>query len=426
MKKQNIILISMDELRPDHLGCYGYERIKTPNIDKIAEGGVLFETCIAASDFTPVCMSSTICGCYPNKHTVRTPFCRIQSKTIAEILKEKGYRTAGFVGVGVIGARHGFGKGFDLYDEPTSDTAHSTWKEQDGRQTEMFYEGNRWYDRMFKWIKENRSSSFFTWGHFFETHEGSEHALLRDGLIKEGELSEFRYYDAKIKSLLDEKFYGEVLQLFDELNLWEDTIIVLMSDHGTNLGEHPAKPIPHRSGNIRYPQHRTLYDVNTRVALIMNGKGLPQRKRIKQMVRSIDIIPTLLDLLKIPTQGLDFDGISLLPIVVEGKTTELAAYIEDLYEYGIGVSPFQAFRTEAFKFIRDLSKGTEEFYDLKTDLLEQNNLIEEVRQSKKEELKNIRVVLTNRLWRTKGMAAGFSTKEREEIKERLRRLGYIE
>jgi len=425
MKKRNIVLISMDELRPDHLGCYGYKRVKTLNIDRIAEGGVLFETCMAASCFTPICMSSVLCGCYPNKHTIRNSFCRIQAPTIAEILKESGYKTAGFVGVGVLGAKHGFGNGFDLYDEPTRDTGHQTWEERDGQRTELIYEGNRWYDRMFEWVKANRSSTFFVWGHFYETHEGSEHSLLRDGLIKKGELSEFRYYDAKIK-FLDEKFYGKLLQLFDELNLWKDTIIVLMSDHGTNLGEHPAKPIPHRSGNIRYPQHRTLYDVNTRVVLIMNSKGLPQRKRVKQMVRSVDVIPTLLDLVRISTKKFDFDGLSLFPMVLEGKPKKLTAYAEDLYGYGIGVSKFQAFRTESFKFIRDLSKGTEEFYNLQSDPMEQNNLITEIRRSRTEELKKIRDWLTDLLWKSKGAEVSFSEAERTEIEERLRRLGYIE
>jgi len=78
---KNVILLSVDEVRPDHLSCYGYDKIKTNNLDRISESGVLFETCIAAADFTPICMSSILCAAYPNKHTMRDPFSRIQSKT---------------------------------------------------------------------------------------------------------------------------------------------------------------------------------------------------------------------------------------------------------------------------------------------------------------------------------------------------------
>jgi arylsulfatase A-like enzyme len=118
VKKKNIIMISFDEVRPDHLGCYGYGKNTTPNVDRIAENGVLFENCIAAGCFTPICMSSVLTGCYPNKHTVRDPYCTIQRPTIAEILKGNGYLTAGFSGNGVLGSAHGFGKGFASYDEP--------------------------------------------------------------------------------------------------------------------------------------------------------------------------------------------------------------------------------------------------------------------------------------------------------------------
>ena len=93
MKKRNIVLISIDEVRPDHLSCYGYERLPTPNIDRVAKGGVLFETCISAACITPLSMASVLCGAYPNKHTVRDPFSRIQPKTIAETLKEYGYKS---------------------------------------------------------------------------------------------------------------------------------------------------------------------------------------------------------------------------------------------------------------------------------------------------------------------------------------------
>jgi len=424
MKKRNVVLISVDEVRPDHLSCYGYQKIKTHNIDMVSESGVLFERCIAAGCFTPICMSSVLCGVYPNRHTVRDPFCRIQSKTIAEIFQECGYNTAGFVGNGVLGTRHGFGAGFDHFDQPTGDTTWGTWEPEKGK--EIFHEGNWWVDRMLNWLRDNYLSTFFIWGHYYETHEGAERKLLREGLIKKGELSEFSYKDAKIK-YMDEKLFGGLLKVLEELKLWENTTLIIMGDHGTNLGEHPAKLIPHRSGGIIYPQHMSLHDVNIRVPLIIKDKDLPQGRRVKGMVRSVDVVPTLLDLLEMPREGINFDGIGLLPMIAKGKAEGLTAYAEDLYDYASeeqGSS--QAFRSDKFKFIRDLTKWTEEFYDLQADALEQNNLIENVRKFKEQQLEHLRKKMNVLLVKTKGTGVDFSKKEKEEIENRLRGLGYME
>jgi len=422
MKKRNIALISVDEVRPDHLSCYGYDRITTDHIDKVAEEGVLFETCIAAAALTPICMSSVLCGAYPNKHTVRGAMHHIKAKTIAEILKDNAYKTAGFVGNALLGAKHGFDHGFDYYSEPTPE---STWgisvPRPDGS---VNLEGNWFIDEMLDWLRQNRSSSFFIWGHYFETHEGAESVMLKEGLIKEGELSEFSYKDAKIK-YMDENLIGKILAAFEELNLWEDTILVIMGDHGTNLGEHPGNPVPWRTYKMVYPQHTSLYDTDIRVSLIIKGKDLPQGRKVKGVVRSVDVIATLLDLLEIPRQEMDFDGMSLLPAIEKGETEGAIAYAESLYP-GVSHGTLQAFRTDEFKFIRDLTEGKEEYYDIRNDPLEQNNLIEEVRKSKEEQLRDIRKKLNLRLFETRGATmTRLSQEEQEKVRKRMRALGYM-
>jgi len=431
MKKQNIILISVDEVRLDHLSCYGYERIKTENIDKVAEGGVLFETCIAAASLTPMCMSSVLCGAYPNKHTVRGPMHYIKAKTIAEILKDKGYRTAGFVGNALLGTKHGFNHGFGYYSEPTEQTnwgislpsRDGTLNADEGLRPVL--EGNWWADDMLNWLRQNHSSPFFIWGHYFETHEGAEKVMLRDGLIKEGVLSEFSYMDAKIK-YMDENLVGRILALLEELNLWEDTILVIMSDHGTNVGEHPANLVPWRSYNMVYPQHTSLYDTDIRIALIIKGKNLPQGKRIKGVVRSADVIPTLLDFLEISAENMDFDGMSLLPTIEKGRAEKRVAYAESLYP-GVSYGTLQALRTDEFKFIRDLSEGKEEFYNIQDDPLEQHNLIDEARKSREQELKDMRHKLNLLLFETKSATMSrLSGEEKEKVRQRMRALGYLE
>lgn len=425
MRKPNLILITLDEVRPDHLSCYGYQRINTENIDKLAKDGVLFETCISASCFTPIAHASLLTGMYPNVHGVRDPYCVLQSTTIAQILKENGYRTAGFVGNGLLGAKHGFNAGFDYYDEPKEgEEIFERHRYPDEEQREMFLMGNWWIPRAVEWIRENSSSNFFIWGHFYHTHEGSEHYLLEKGLLKEGELSEFQYYDAKIK-LADEKVIKPIVSTIEELGLYDNTYFVVMSDHGTTLGEHPAEPIPWRK-EVTYPQHTNMWDTDLKVALIIKAEGLPKGKKVKGMVRSIDVLPTLLELLGIST-NLSLDGTSLIPFVEKGEASGLVAYAEELYERR-GPGALQAIRTDNYKFIRNLSEGTEALYNLKEDPGEQNNILPNVwTQAERKMLRAWREKMNAYLWKTTGLRqAAFSEEEKKRIEDRLRALGYIE
>jgi arylsulfatase A-like enzyme len=420
MTKRNIIVISLDEVRPDHLSCYGYKKISTTAIDKIAKEGVRFETCISSADFTPVAMGSVITGKYPNKHGMRDPYSCISGPSIGSILKRNGYKTAGFIGNDVIAKRHGFAEGFDFWNEASEETSWDVAGYPGAENEEMFYDGNYWVEEFFKWLKDNYKEKFFIWGHFYETHEGSEHSLIEKGLIKEGELPEFGYYDAKIK-MVDEKLIDRLLTTLDDLGITKNTTLVVMSDHGTNLGEYPAQPIPWRKGRVIYPQHTTMHDCDLKVAMIVKGEGLPEGKTVKGMVRSIDLIPTLLDLTGIPKEGYDFDGLSLLPVIEKDKARK-EVYSEDLFE-ARGEGALQSLRTKDCKFMRNLTLNTEEYYDLSKDPQEKNNIIEEV---DKETIINLRKKL-NAYLRTKVTTdKEFSQKEKEAIDQRLRALGYIE
>jgi len=421
MTKRNIILISLDEVRPDHLSCYGYKKINTPAVDQIAKQGVKFECCISSSDLTPVAMGTAITGKYPNKHGMRDPYCEVTGPSICGILKKNGYKTAGFVGNGLLAKQHGFAEGFDFWNETSKETSWAEFQYTNNGQ--VFYEGNYWVEEFFQWLENNHKDRFFVWGHLYETHEGSEYSLLKKGLIKAGELPEFSYYDAKIK-MADEKLISGLLNILDELHVSNDTILVVMSDHGTNLGERfPAKPIPGRKedDDKRYPQHTTMYDHDLRVALIIRGKDLPQGKEVKGIVGSVDLVPTLLDLIGIPTEAYDFDGSSLLPVIGGDEAKGKEIYSEDLFEQrGEGV--LQSIRDDHFKFIRNLTLGTEEFYDLTKDRQEKNNIIKELDREKAIELrKKLNVFLKT----SASVGKKFSKKDREKIDKRLRALGYI-
>lgn len=420
MLKRNIIVISLDEVRPDHLSCYGYTRITTPHFDRVAKEGVRFQTCISTSDFTPIAMGTVIMGKYPNKHGMRDPYCQITGPSIGGILKEKGYVTAGFVGNGLLARHHGFAEGFDFWNEASKDTSFMEVQFPGFETKEIFYEGNYWVEDFFEWLKHHYRESFFIWAHLYETHESSENSLLKRGLIKEGELPEFSYYDSKIK-MADEKLIGRLLRTMDELGISENTILVVMSDHGTNLGEHPAKPIPWRKEEKKYPQHTTMYDHDLKVTMIIKGEGLPKGKTVRGMVGSVNLVPTLLDMVGVPTKEYDFDGSSLLPAIEKGEIKGGEVYSEDLFEPR-GEGALQSIRTDDFKFIRNLTLGTEEFYDLVKDPQEKNNIGEKIdRETKINLRKKFNTFLISQV--SKGKE--FSKREKEEIDKRLRGLGYI-
>lgn len=424
MSKRNIIIISLDEVRPDHLSCYGYQKINTPAIDQIAKEGVRFETCITASCFTPIAMGSVITGKYPNKHGMRNPYSFLLGPSIATILKKYGYKTAGFVGNDLLSRKNGYAEGFDFYDESSEETSwdKASYKE-DPKKTKVLV-GNYWVEKFFKWLNENCTKKFFIWGHLLETHEGSEDYLLKKGLIKETESSEFGYYDAKIK-MADEKLVGRLISTLKELGIYDNTTIVIMSDHGTNLGEHLVPPIHHRETERRYPQHITMYDCDLKNAMIIKGEKIPKNKTIRGMIGSIDLVPTLLDLIGVKLDQFDFDGKSLLPAIRGGIVKNRLLYAEDIFESrGIGI--IQAIRDSYSKYIRNLTKGTEEYYDLNQDPNEKENIIEKMESS---EILKLRIILNSYLIfndTIKYKKISITNEEKDIIDERLRRLGYIE
>jgi arylsulfatase A-like enzyme len=419
MKDQNIIIISLDEVRPDHLSCYGYIKISTPAIDQIANEGVKFTQCFSSSELTPIAMGSVFTGKYPNKHGVRNPYSYLPVPTITTILKEDGYRTAGFTGNGLLIKRHGFSQGFDFFSGPSADTSYREGQYRD-LGDKIFYEGNYWIEEFFKWLKNNYQQKFFIWGHLMETHEGSGVSLVKQGLINKGELSEFDYYDAKIK-MADEKLVGRLISTLKELDIYDNTIIVLMSDHGTNFGEHPCKDIPGRPKGTRYPQHTTMYDSDLHVVMMIKGRNLPQGQVLNGMVPSLDLLPTLLEHIGMSTQAYDFDGQSWLPLLQQDQDRN-EVYSEDLFEIR-GLGALQSIRTTEYKFMRNLTLGQESYFDLKNDPDEQKDIKEKI---EKEKLTKIRKKLNSYLFTEAVSQKKFSAEEKESINQRLRILGYIE
>lgn len=440
---KNVVLITLDEVRADHISCYGYERIKTCNIDKLADDGVLLETCITASNYTPPSHASILTGLYPPRHGMREAYTPLQAITIAEILKEHGYSTAAFLGNELMPTKLNFNRGFDYFEEPRiEDPLNGSFKvepivgshidphQRPGAESGLF--GNWWTNRAINWIKEqvSRSKPFFLWGHCYDTHRYGEKRMLYNGWIKPGELSDFDYYDAKIKCV-DERMIGPIFNALKELNIYNTTTIILMSDHGTNLADHP---IPWRAkagwATGPYPEHCTMYEHCIRVMCIIEDESLPKGKRLKGLTRTIDIVPTLLDLHNIKV-NLDFDGMDLVPFIEKGESPINEAYIESMWE-DRQPGCMQAIRTRKYKYIRNLSTGVEALYDLEEDPKEVCNMLCNVDDFTLPPDEMEKLIKGMRRKLNEMLKIGFVQKgvlgedERKKLEKRLRQLGYLE
>lgn len=438
-----VYIFQFDEVRPDHLSVYGYQR-RQQNIEEVAKEGVVFKTAISGSSYTGAA-TPVLCTGMMGPHTgVRDPYSYITAPLLQEYLRKAGFKTQGCMSQSVAGSGIGMNQGFDIFEEPTDPNAPDTWG--DGVEhwrrlgvevDERFHSkpvGKRYVDENISFLKENRRGNFYLYNQFYETHTGSESYLVKSGRIKKDEYPENAYYDAKIK-LADEEVIGSVIETLKELGLYDDALIIITGDHGTSLrqecwpfGDYIYEPID--VGDLANT-HSSLYDVDLKVPLIIKAPNIPENakgKVIHGQVRSIDIAPTVLDLLGFPMDKVNpsMDGESLVPSMENLKGHGKRAYAETVWSaYGMGAR--QALREENWKYIRYASSICEEFFDLQKDPREQNNLIDRLKFHAPKWLKTLREQC-NDLYRAepKGIRRReMPEEEKKAVKERLRRLGYV-
>jgi arylsulfatase A-like enzyme len=311
----NIMFLVIDALRPDALPCYGNKIVKAPNIEEIADSGVVFKQAYTALPKTLPSLCSFLTGLYPRTHGVLEmgiPL-RENQATLAEILKLKGYRTGAFIANYVLKDEiSGLKQGFDYY---LSDFPQ---KEQNvgiqGRFNPLVEKrANTLTDSILRWLEGNCSSKFFIWAHYMDTHAAYDppppynkmysniDKVLPNFKIK----PELIHYQAKIKGKEDflyylSQYYGEVsfcdeqigrlLDFLHNKDLYDNTLIIITADHGESLGEHK-----------RFFSHgHNLYQENLRIPLIFNLPSVIKgHKEIGIPVISLDILPTILQLLNI-------------------------------------------------------------------------------------------------------------------------------
>jgi arylsulfatase A-like enzyme/tetratricopeptide (TPR) repeat protein len=352
----NVLLVTIDTLRADHIGAYGYAGTSTPTIDGLAARGVRFTTAIAHAPLTGPSHASILTGQTPLGHGFRNNSGYVMAPTVrlaAEDFRQAGYRTAAFISGFPLDRRFGFDRGFDTYDDRLP-------KGNDRRRTpyvERFADATT--DAVLRWMETSAPSSaaapspWFVWVHYYDPHAPYE---------APGPLGErFRQapYDGEI-AFVDNQL-GRLLQALDEKNETSRTVVLVTADHGESLGEHGEGT-----------HGIFVYDATLRVPWIMSGPQIPTGRVSGTVARGVDVLPTLLDYAGLPPRT-DIDGRSLR-LAAEGKEmSDAPAYAESVYpELELGWAPLHAWRTSEFKFIK---APRPELYDLKADAAETTNRI---------------------------------------------------
>jgi choline-sulfatase len=351
--RPNVLIVTIDTLRADHVGVYGSKTARTPTLDRLAAEGLRAADAIAQAPITMPSHASLFTGLYPPAHGVRdngTAALPDSVVTLAERLSGAGYTTRAFVSAVVLSRLYGLDAGFGGYDD-------DLWAE-DAPRMFMIRErpARRTADRFLEWFdtwKADRRAPFFAWVHFFDPHQPLEPAL-------EDRVGAASPYDAEVTAA--DRATGRLIDALRTAGVLDDTIVIVTADHGESLGEH---------GEATHAIF--VYDATVRVPLIVRHPAtLPAGRVYDGPVRLVDVMPTVLGWLGIEggdqTQGVDlgaaWKGSAPPPL--------LAQYTESLLsELGFGMAPLHAIRKDGFKWIR---APRSELYDLRADPGELKNL----------------------------------------------------
>lgn len=405
-ERPNILFITVDTMRWDHLGIFGKVDIDTPVMDKLAEGGVLFEDMIVSAPLTRISHASMFTGLYPPQHGVRDNVMASLSPkadTLAELLKNNGYATGAVISGFPVIAVSGLAQGFDYYD----DTLLKEYYDNQGRQKVREVPEIKAEDvtkKAISWLREQASQDkpWFMWVHYYDPHALYEPPPPFDVIYKTRPYTgEVAYVDVNIGILLAE---------LKKLGLREKTLIVLTSDHGEGLGEHDEST------------HSYLaYDSTIKVFAVLNWEGkIPAGKRISYQVRNIDLFPTVLEIAGIKTPKSIY-AMSLVDYYNGNASGDLPAYTETLtFNQEFRWYPIYSIRDGKFHYIEAKQP---ELYDIKQDEKETNNLAD----IKVDEQKKLAVLLRKIIEEMKkGVRLESETvKLTESDLARLRALGYI-
>jgi arylsulfatase A-like enzyme len=285
----NLVLITFDTTRADHLSVYGYEQPTTPHLEKLASEGVLFEQAYSPVSLTGPSHASIMTGRYPHRHgAVRNGVPLPEGiPTLAEILGRHGYQTAAFLsGWTLKGRLSGLDRGFAHYDERMPNRVSLVTVQRDGRLTT---------DAALEWLREREPGPFFLWLHLFDPHTPY---VLHEGTPITTEGRKQRAYDTEIRHA--DAQAGRLLAELEEQGLDGSTLVVLAGDHGESLGEEGV-----------WGHSRSVAPEVLAVPLLLRWTGeLPSGRSVSDPVNLVDILSTILGLLDI-AEVPEHDGLDL-------------------------------------------------------------------------------------------------------------------
>jgi arylsulfatase A-like enzyme len=381
------VVITIDTLRADHLSCYGYPRPTSPRIDAFAKRAMLFEKVVCQSSQTLPSHASILIGTNPRTHLAishESPVPEDQT-TLAEILKKKGYRTAAFISSHALDSKYHLDQGFDTYWEVHK--KHTIIE----RQLQKIQERDATADAVLEWLEHNADSRFFLWVHWFDPHRpydppprylqefgggytgpaDTDPEFIMNVWRQQIDLAQedidhlIGRYDGEIA--FTDVQVGKVLDQLDAEGLLKNTVVVLTADHGEILYEHE-----HYFGH-----DIALYDECLLIPLIIYWPDLERAgTHVKPLVQSLDIMPTVLDLLEVECPH-RLEGRSLLPLAGGSQESTVDYAFSETFPFPEKCPPRHAVRTSQWKLIwKELADGglTKELYDLSADPGETDNL----------------------------------------------------
>jgi arylsulfatase A-like enzyme/cytochrome c-type biogenesis protein CcmH/NrfG len=348
----NVILITLDTLRADHVSGYGFDIVPTPALASLAEEGVLFENCIAQTPLTLPSHTTILSGTYPLHHQVRDNGGFVvppQLLLISEILREHRFRTAAFIAAYVLHSKWGINQGFDWFDDRFDFSKYKRIALGEVRKNAATVLASAR-----SWLAQNGRQRFFSWIHLYDAHSPydspSEFSKKNPGHPYRAAIA---YMDSEL---------GKFFDYLKAEGYWQNSLIIVTGDHGESLGEH--QELFH--GYF-------LYESSVRVPLIVHAPFPFPIKRIAPMVQHVDLVPTILDCLQLRTNA-PLDGRSLLPLMLGKHVAGFDhAYTETYYpRLHFGWSELKAYYSGKLKYIL---APQEELYDWQKDAAESQNLI---------------------------------------------------
>ncbi|MFW6130373.1 MAG: sulfatase-like hydrolase/transferase [Atribacterota bacterium] len=470
--KPNIILIVIDALRARNLGCFSGNQKISPNIDRVAENGALFEDAYCTWNTTDSSLTTILTGKYPVSHGITNHgdkvteqdiaiFNSSKTKMLPEILKQKGYKNIAIDWMG-----RWFKRGFDYYGYDVNYSIFNKIKQYikyvlSHRRILKFYTNKRKFkfpsiedikgvintfmftrelaeiqdakyvtDSAINMIKKNRDKKIFTFIHYWDTHSPYHcpNEFLNPKSDKDKDILIGRYKGA-VKYV--DKQIGRLVKKLRKMGKLENTLMIITSDHGDSLTEHGI-----------YFDHHGLYNETIHVPLILHyPEKISSDKRVKGFVQHTDLVPTILDIIDSNEFSKDLDGQSLMP-VIKGNTDKIRPFIYSEESY---VQKKRAIRNSNYKYIYatdgtgycrycdKVHQGPEELYDMINDPNELSNIVDEKREIA-DEMRNEIDRLVCKLEQKRNSISeqkskkkeNFDEKEMGKIKKKLKSLGYID